>query len=73
MLLYSTVESERAKKCQGGNKKLDMRLYYGSKENSVFALDISATVTHFKNGDKCVDVHVYDSDKEVHHLVLPLE
>lgn len=34
MKLYATVSSERASKGQGGNEKLELELFIGSKNNS---------------------------------------
>ena len=46
--LFCTVHSEKASKHQTANKELEIRIYYGSKENSKFLATLYVIATEDK-------------------------
>lgn len=43
MILYTTIQSERAFKGQGGNKKLDINILIDDREKPAYKIEVIAT------------------------------
>ena len=74
MKLYSTINSERAEKSQGGNNYLNIKLFVGDAHNSVkiaegsLTLDNGQYLLYFSTttgiDDQCIDYAISQAEAE---------